>query len=81
MELFFQAAPPLNMDTPTGDITNSRDVMDWGTVLGVVLSSIFLPDVENKLCDALYSDKAAMKQLKDSKFDLVFSDYMYAAVR
>ena len=58
-----------------------RSVCDWGTVSGILITSFMYADVESKHCDAFYSDKAAMKLLKERNFDLVFSDYMSSAVR
>ena len=58
-----------------------RNIGDLGTVSGVIMSTFLYVDVESKHCDAFYSDKAAMKLLKERNFDLVFSDYLYSAVR
>ncbi len=63
------------------DLPLIRSVYDWGSVSGVIISSFMYADGEGKQCDAFYSDKAAMKILKERNFDLVFSDYITPAVR
>ena len=63
------------------DVTKRRNVDDWGTISGLIMSTSMDSDEENKQCDAFYSDKAALKLLKERNFDLVFSDYLYSSIR